>query len=136
MAEVDVAFNLFSASAVLYGFVLAYYAFARGMQDQLEWRLQDQLIRPTKPTPKDEFDNAVRRLNRWRFNLDGFFVVTTLLAIVTLGSGVLYLFTTNPDYVTMEGAGLVVMLGVTLASFAYVGVRRTLKDWRTVRGRL
>ncbi len=121
MATSDVAFGLLSAAAVLYGFVIAYYAFARAMQDQQEWRYQDARSRRTKRMDRQAFDDAVWSINFRRVLLDGFLLLTSLFVLLSVASGIGYLYTGNQSNLDNEAAWLTWELILVIMGFFTVG---------------
>ncbi len=63
--------TLITANAALYGFVVAYYIFARMLHRQHEWRIKDHY-------PPEGQTAHIQKLRLLRILLNGFLIVTTL----------------------------------------------------------
>src|SRR2546425_8571569 len=97
MAEIDLILG--SASA-LYGFTVAYYVFARGLQDQERARLWQDHREWQKPPTEDEVKRAVRKVELRRAALNVFLIISTGWFTVWLTGELAY--TVSPQAVFIQ----------------------------------
>ncbi len=127
MAGIDTGIGLLSATAVLYGFVIAYYTFDRAFQDQEEARL------PKEPNDLKKLKDARDWLYTRKLLLDVFLILTTVFMVFSAYNGLQYLYSANPDQLSAEAISLGYELWLVLAWFLALGVLHlmgTVRRWR------
>ncbi len=115
------ALGLIAAGAALYGFVIAYYAFARSLLNQIQWQIEyraREWVVVSGPDPVEAF----RANFRFRNRLHLFLFVATLAFFFSMVSNVNFIFTGEAVW-SLAGIVLFTLLAtVTAGWFGYVAV--------------
>lgn len=123
LAELEIVLGMLGSASALYGFTIAYYVFARGLQLQEEtavWaahRREDELLKTSKSR-----DNALAKIADRRVKLNLFLICSTALFYVSV-LGDLWFFVVNPQPLYID-------IGVASFFFLTTGIT----GWFTVLG--
>ncbi len=84
MAEIDVVLAVMASTTTLYGFSIAYYAFARSLQHEEEVRVWDSERSPQVWTTREETRAHLQGIWKRRLRLNAFLIVATFVFAISL----------------------------------------------------
>lgn len=115
------ALGLIAAGAALYGFVIAYYAFARSLLNQIQWQIEYRVREwnvVSGPDPVEAFHAELR----FRVGLHRFLLAATLAFFFSLVFNINFVFTGEALWL-LAGSILFGLLATATAGwFGYVAV--------------
>ncbi len=115
------AIGLIAAGAALYGFVIAYYAFARSLLNQIQWQMEyraREWVVVSGPDPVEAF----RSNFRFRVGLHRFLLVETLAFFFSLNFNIAFVFTGEVSWFLAGSLLFGLLTTVTAVWFAYIAV--------------
>ncbi len=122
MAEIDIALGILGSASALYGFSVAYYVFARGLQDLERARIWQSHREWRKPETEDEANAGVRKIEWRRAALNGFLIASMCSFAVSLLGELTYIGNPQPVYFQWGVTGFSVLASGVVAWFLVVGV--------------
>src|SRR2546426_5327540 len=122
MAEIDLVLRILGSASALYGFTVAYYVFARGLQDQERARLWQSHREWHEPATEDEVNAGVRNIEWRRAALNGFLIASTCSFAVSFFGELTYIGNPQPVYTQWGVAGFLALAAGVVAWFLVVGV--------------
>ncbi len=136
MALADGAQAMLAASAALYGFVVAYYIFARLLQGQERWQ-EEYRWRTWESVSTEHYRVTIRKLAA-RAAMLNLFLIGASVGFLVVSIGVIaYLFDEDVGHLTGAFFAFVVFMSLTFTWFLWVGVLNLgerLSEWNRARG--
>jgi hypothetical protein len=119
VAEIDIVLSVLGSASALYGFTVAYYVFARGIQDQERARIWQSHREWHLPPHLKQVYGDLLRIEVRRALMDGFLILSTSLFAALVGEDFLYL-AASPQPL---GVGLFFWLALLVVlTFGAIGV--------------
>lgn len=115
------ALGLLASGSALYGFVIAYYAFARGLLNEIQWQIEYRARQWDVVAGPDPV-KALQDNFRFRRLLHAFLLVATVFFTFSMVSNVIFLATGGPLWGFSGVLLFAVLAGATGAWFVYVAL--------------
>ncbi len=115
------AIGFIAAGAALYGFVIAYYAFARSLLNQIQWQMEYRAREwdvVSGPDPVEAFQANFQ----FRVALHRFLLVATLAFFLSMVANTNFVFTGDALWSLAGSLLFGLLVAVTAVWFAYVAV--------------
>ena len=113
----DIALGFLSATTVLYGFVIAYYAFARTLQEERAWRYADMRRGDVRRITRETYLGERRLIDFERVGLNLFLIIASVVMFESLLGTLEYVQTGKSAYFSLEVIWFILEVGVVVVFF-------------------
>lgn len=133
MTDVDLAGLMVAAAASLYGFVVAYYIFARLLQSQERFQAHYEL-NTWKTLKQEGFDEKAKSFNQRAIWLDFFLIPCTAFFVVSLTFNVGFILSGDAVRFLIGGGAFIVLVWFVAVWFLSVTTQHLRERLREGRG--
>ncbi len=136
MVDVNLSIGILSSAAALYGFVIAYYVFARLLLEQEAWRAEYGL-RTWMTVTEDRYREVSRNLLQRRILITLLLLGSTIFSLLSLAYTLTSMITGDGVSLAIGAVYLLALVAVVIVFFSGVsmmGLLESLRAWRRTFG--